>query len=159
MSIALPYHAWFVGHQTEPAAPGSGNCPGWGAVGRLSAGGRSHEHVAALASHARNRRRALVPGLLMAVSNVPIPAVSRGTKEPGGSGRKGLFNDLVGLSQQQLRYGKAEHLRGLQIDDELEFGRLRGKGSVGGILAFQDAVDPTPAFTSCGATIAARARP
>ena len=44
--------------------------------------------------------------------------------------------------QQQQRYGKAEHLRGLQIEDELEFGRLRGKGSVGGILAFQEASIP-----------------
>jgi hypothetical protein len=47
-----------------------------------------------------------------------------------------LFNHLVSAQQQRWRYLQSERLRGLQIDDELEFGRLI-KGHVSRISAFE----------------------
>jgi hypothetical protein len=38
--------------------------------------------------------------------------------------RKGLFNHLVGAAEQRQRDGQAEHLGGLEVDHELEFGGL-----------------------------------
>ena len=35
-----------------------------------------------------------------------------------------LFDHLVGGGQQRYRDGEAEHLGGLEVDDELELGRL-----------------------------------
>src|SRR3954469_217266 len=36
-----------------------------------------------------------------------------------------LFNDLVGLRQQDLRHSQPKRLRGFQIDDQLELHRLQ----------------------------------
>src|SRR3954464_7252571 len=30
------------------------------------------------------------------------------------------FNDLVGLEEQRVRHGEAEHLRGVEVEDKLE---------------------------------------
>ena len=35
-----------------------------------------------------------------------------------------LFDHLVGNSEERRRHGEAERLRGLEIDDQIEFGRL-----------------------------------
>jgi hypothetical protein len=34
-----------------------------------------------------------------------------------------LFDHLIGALQERLRDGEAKRLRGLEIDDQLEFGR------------------------------------
>ena len=48
-------------------------------------------------------------------------------KMPAGS-----LDGLVGTRKQRLRHGEAEHLGGLQIDDQLEFGRLLDR-QIGGL--------------------------
>ena len=44
----------------------------------------------------------------------------------------GSLDGLVGTRKQRLRHGEAEHLGGLQIDDQLEFGRLLDR-QIGGL--------------------------
>ena len=34
-----------------------------------------------------------------------------------------LFDDLVGAGKQHRRHGEADRFRGLEVDDQLEFGR------------------------------------
>ena len=34
-----------------------------------------------------------------------------------------LFDDLVGAGEQHRRHGEADRFRGLEVDDQLEFGR------------------------------------
>ena len=53
---------------------------------------------------------------------------------------KGSFDHLVGGSLQRQRHGDAKRLRGLEIDDELEFGRLLHR-KVAGFFTFEDAID------------------
>src|SRR5262245_11435157 len=50
------------------------------------------------------------------------------------------FNHLVGAGEQRRRYGEAKHLRGHQIDDEVEFGRLLDR-NVGRFRPAQNLVD------------------
>lgn len=56
------------------------------------------------------------------------------------SAEERLFNDLVGAGQQRRRDGQAQRLRRLQIDDQLELGRLLDR-QVGGLRPLQDLVD------------------
>src|SRR5262245_14174111 len=46
------------------------------------------------------------------------------TQESAARVEHGLFDDLVGPGQHRLRDRQAEALRRLEIDDQLEFGRL-----------------------------------
>jgi hypothetical protein len=50
------------------------------------------------------------------------------------------LNDLVRALQQRLRDGDAEHLRGLQVDRELELRRLLDR-EIGGLRALENLVD------------------
>ena len=49
-----------------------------------------------------------------------------------------LFDHLVGASEQGERHGDAERLRRLQVDNQLDLGRLLHR-QVGRLFAFQDA--------------------
>ena len=51
--------------------------------------------------------------------------------------RKSLFDHLVGDREHVLRYLDAERSRRLQVDGELELGRLQHR-QVGGLRAFED---------------------
>src|SRR4029077_11941751 len=47
------------------------------------------------------------------------------------------FDDLVGASEQRLRHGQAELLRGIEVDYQLEFGRLLNR-HIGRLGALED---------------------
>src|SRR5271165_3289081 len=47
------------------------------------------------------------------------------------------FDDLVGAGEDRLRHGQAERLGGLQIDDQLEGGRLLDR-QIGGLGALEN---------------------
>src|SRR5215472_10288564 len=66
----------------------------------------------------------------------------RPSKSGGGSRPPGhsSFDHIVGASEQQWRYGKAERLGGLKIDRQVEPGRLK-KWNVAGVRAAQNSVD------------------
>src|SRR5258706_6145222 len=49
-----------------------------------------------------------------------------------------LFDHLVGASEQGERHGDAERLRRLQVDNQLDLGRLLHR-QIGRLFAFQDA--------------------
>src|SRR3970040_2366706 len=51
-----------------------------------------------------------------------------------------LLDDLVGAKQQRLRNGQAQGLGGLEVDDELELGRLLDR-EIGRLGALEDLVD------------------
>ena len=51
-----------------------------------------------------------------------------------------LFDHLAGFDEQRRRHRQSERLGGLQIDHEIEFGRLHDR-QVGGFFAFEDATD------------------
>jgi hypothetical protein len=65
---------------------------------------------------------------LMAVSYAPVAVVRRTTIEPPESTLTGhslaSFDNLVGAGEDRWRHGEAERLRGLEIEDQLECGRL-----------------------------------
>ena len=48
-----------------------------------------------------------------------------------------LLDDLVGGGEQRWRHGEADGLGGLQVDDELELGRLQN-WQVGWLLTLED---------------------
>ena len=52
----------------------------------------------------------------------------------------GLFDHLVGGREQRLWYSHTERLRGLEIDNQFEFGR-RLYGQFRRLLALEDAID------------------
>jgi hypothetical protein len=81
-----------------------------------------------------------VPRLTYAIPTIPPPA-SRGCMKSSTTGfpghraqdnaatlapvhRSNLFNHLVGNGEYARRDGEAERLGSLQVDDQLEFGRL-----------------------------------
>jgi len=84
-----------------------------------------------MAAHGALRPARLDP---RAVANCPTPDSHYGTRHGrvGGTGssnrvravRSALLDDLVGAREQRLRHRQAERLRGLQVDHQLEFGRL-----------------------------------
>jgi hypothetical protein len=51
-----------------------------------------------------------------------------------------LFDHLVGAGEQRGRDGQAERLRGLEVDDKLEFGRLLN-GQIGWLGTLEDFID------------------
>jgi hypothetical protein len=57
--------------------------------------------------------------------------------DPQETSSKTLFDDLVGLRQQQLRHGDTERLYGLQVDLQLEADRLNDQ-EIGRLGAFED---------------------
>jgi hypothetical protein len=48
-----------------------------------------------------------------------------------------LFDHLVGANKQVLRYGKSERFCGLEIDNQLEPGRLQDR-KISRLIAFKD---------------------
>ena len=52
--------------------------------------------------------------------------------------RGASFDHLVGAGEKHWRHGKAECTRGLEVDDELEFGRLLDR-QVSGLRTLEDA--------------------
>jgi hypothetical protein len=50
---------------------------------------------------------------------------------------KGLFDHLVGGGEQLRWYGDAERFWGLEVDDQLERGRLKDR-QIGGLCALKD---------------------
>src|SRR5438132_7944920 len=55
------------------------------------------------------------------------------------------FDHLVGSSKKRVRHGQAKRLGGLDVDGQLELGRLLDR-EVGGLLALEVAID-----IGCGA--------
>jgi hypothetical protein len=58
------------------------------------------------------------------VHSAPISRLLQPSNLVSGMGGKRLFDDLVGAGENRGRHGKPERLGGLQIDDQLKFGRL-----------------------------------
>ena len=54
--------------------------------------------------------------------------------------RASLFNNLVGAGEQRLRHGEPEGLGGLEVDGEIEFGRILN-WQIGWALAFENTSD------------------
>src|SRR5262249_7164523 len=71
-----------------------------------------------------------------------FPALLRRTGLPSPPS----FDHLGGAGDERRRNFQAEYIRGLEVDDKLEFGRLLDR-QVAGLFAFEDAiVAPTPAI-------------
>jgi hypothetical protein len=65
--------------------------------------------------------------------------------------RAASFDHVVGAADQRQRDCKAERLRGLEIDHEVDLGRLQHR-QVGGFCALEDApgIDPTWLYAFAG---------
>src|SRR5882672_9328415 len=58
------------------------------------------------------------------------------------------FDDLVGAGEDRWRDGEAERLGGIEIDNQLECGRMLN-GQIGGLSAFEDLSDVIAAQAGC----------
>ena len=67
-----------------------------------------------------------LPGSLVTVTSPPIMRASLRVMCPKGEVRR-LLDHLVGEREQIVRYFEAERLRGLEVDDELDLGRLHDR--------------------------------
>ena len=68
------------------------------------------------------------------------------TEESAAVVEHGLLDDVVRPQEQRLRDRQAQRLGGLEIDDQLELGRLLD-GEIGSLRSFNDT--STPASTNC----------
>ena len=104
--------------------------------------------VVALARHADGDAPDAGPGVEPGAER-PEGAVVRRLEEPGEAEccsqesaalvEQALLDDLVRAHQERLRDREAERLRGLEVDDQLELGRLLDR-QVGGLGALEDLV-------------------
>src|SRR5262249_47726423 len=74
----------------------------------------------------------------------PLARSTRRTRRTPATRARGrrahdLLDDLVGPQQQRRRDREAERLGGLEVDDELELGRLLHR-KIGGLGTFQDLI-------------------
>jgi hypothetical protein len=99
------------------------------ASGQSRRGGRSHTIVYV--------RFALIATESMRRENPPLRANSDLTRR---SKKTLLFDHLVGAAKQRRRHLDAERFCCLEVDYQLELGRLLDR-KVGGLLAAQDAID------------------
>ena len=59
-----------------------------------------------------------------------------------------LFDDLISARKERMRHSEAQRLGGLEVDHQLEFGRIL-HWKVGGLFALEDSIDVAsslPAF-------------